>query len=188
MWVSANPRRHRRTLNPHMRHIQPLPIDLIHERLTYDPDTGELRHRRTGHPAGRLLPSGYVQLELRQGGVRYHIRAHRAAWVLAYNEDPYPLTIDHINMDKADNRLVNLRCVTHSENIRSGLDTTTPEQRSEWSRLAAASRTPEQRSETCRQREAAKTAEQRRASALKREAIKRERRNGGCSDEDRLSR
>lgn len=43
--------------------------------------------------------------------------AHRIAWLLASGE--WPEVIDHINGDPADNRLVNLRNVTQSENAKN---------------------------------------------------------------------
>jgi len=45
-------------------------------------------------------------------------RAHHVAWALHYGEWP-ELQIDHINGDRADNRIVNLREVTRSENCRN---------------------------------------------------------------------
>jgi hypothetical protein len=44
--------------------------------------------------------------------------AHRAAWCLYHGEWPAGV-IDHINGDKTDNRIENLRCVTPSINSRN---------------------------------------------------------------------
>jgi hypothetical protein len=41
--------------------------------------------------------------------------AHRLAWIYMHREEP--LYIDHINRNSVDNRIVNLRSVTQSENM-----------------------------------------------------------------------
>jgi len=46
------------------------------------------------------------------------MRAHRVAWAIYYVEWPEH-QIDHINGDRADNRIENLRTVTHAENGRN---------------------------------------------------------------------
>ena len=43
-------------------------------------------------------------------------RAHRICWALHYGEWPQG-SIDHINGDKTDNRITNLRDVSHQENM-----------------------------------------------------------------------
>lgn len=43
--------------------------------------------------------------------------AHRAAWALSHGE--WPDCIDHINGDRSDNRLANLRSVSKAENARN---------------------------------------------------------------------
>lgn len=45
-------------------------------------------------------------------------RQHRLAWLYVYGEMPKQL-IDHINHDRADNRICNLREVNRSENSRN---------------------------------------------------------------------
>jgi HNH endonuclease len=45
-------------------------------------------------------------------------RAHRAAWVIVHGEWPKG-EIDHINRVRSDNRLSNLRVVSHAENCQN---------------------------------------------------------------------
>lgn len=100
-----------------MKRTYPSP-DRIRELLSYDPEAGDLiwRVRRgkilAGSRAGRIASNGYVQIS-----IDYHkISAHRLAWAIAYGEWPQS-EIDHINGDRADNRLVNLRAATRTQNM-----------------------------------------------------------------------
>lgn len=101
----------------------PLTLDLIQSHVAYEPDTGHLRwlvqrgyRIRVGDVAGSALKcSGYMQLGI-CGNV---CLAHRIAWALAYNVWPIPHQIDHINMDRSDNRLINLRAATNSQNMQN---------------------------------------------------------------------
>lgn len=67
--------------------------------------------------AGHLCSDGYRAVVI--GRQRY--LAHKLIWLLVHGEWPeYPLfEIDHINGDRADNRLVNLRKVSKSGNQRN---------------------------------------------------------------------
>ena len=85
--------------------------------LTYDPDTGEFRWRvrrggsaNSGVIAGARNSEGYVQIQI---DANKH-KAHRLAWLYVHGE--HPTEIDHINRVKHDNRIVNLRSVTHAQN------------------------------------------------------------------------
>ncbi|APU03070.1 putative HNH endonuclease [Pectobacterium phage PP47] len=76
--------------------------------VTYNPLTGEMRTIRGKIP--NVDTKGYYVLWF-QGKLQ---RAHRVAWFLTYGY--WPEIIDHINRDRKDNRLVNLREATESEN------------------------------------------------------------------------
>lgn len=90
-------------------------------RLDYDPLTGVFTHKGVGRgarPLGRVAGSrstkGYVDIEI--FGVTF--RAHRLAWLAVHGEFP-ACEIDHINGDKTDNRIANLRAVTTAENCQN---------------------------------------------------------------------
>ncbi len=70
---------------------------------------------KVGQEAGCVSKAdGYRVVSL--GGRLY--KAHRIIWLHVYGEWP-PHVIDHINGDRLDNRLANLRAVTSSENAQN---------------------------------------------------------------------
>ncbi len=95
----------------------------IEDVLSYDPETGIIKWKinksraRAGEVAGCLSKNGYlvagVRLNRGVTGKLYYV--HRLAWYLHYGKWPN-LFIDHINGDKTDNRIANLREVTRSQN------------------------------------------------------------------------
>jgi hypothetical protein len=97
-----------------------LPIlDRAKEMLDYDPETGVFTwrkpHRRphlAGKEAGGSCSQGYRRIKI--DGTLYS--GHRLAWAWFHNEEP-PVEVDHINQDKSDNRIENLRNGEGSVNL-----------------------------------------------------------------------
>ena len=100
-------------------------VDKARELLTYDATTGLLtwnvrrdrpkswNSRYANKPAGRVS-NGYISLSINGSSHQ----AHRVAWFLFYGVNPDGF-IDHINGDRSDNRIDNLRLVSDSENKKN---------------------------------------------------------------------
>lgn len=104
------------------------PIDLLRAAVAYDPETGNLAFkvrtdvrpcwntRHAGKPALHTLSpvDGYLRGYL----FRRMLLAHRVIFALATGRTTFGF-IDHINGNRADNRLCNLREVDRGENARN---------------------------------------------------------------------
>lgn len=94
----------------------------LKELLCYDPGTGvftNLISRSPSAVAGAVagwidIHNGYIQIQI--DGRNYP--SHRLAWLYVYGEFPIH-EIDHTNGKRDDNRIVNLRAVTSSENSKN---------------------------------------------------------------------
>lgn len=94
-----------------------VPPSRLREALAYCPTTGRLTNKikryrsKVGDEPGYKGFFGYRQISV--DGRSFH--AHRVAWAIHYGEWP-ALFLDHINGDRSDNRIANLRQCTYAEN------------------------------------------------------------------------
>lgn len=115
----------------------PTPEEL-RQLLDYDPETGAFTWRErspdlfvgkkysadrlaatwNGNFAGTAALTNHSNGYLKGRILGRSVKAHRAAWAIYYNEWPTG-HIDHINHNRADNRIANLRIVTRAENMRN---------------------------------------------------------------------
>lgn len=103
---------------PKITHPSEITAELARQVFSYDPDTGIINRIITiggclPGPITRVDSAGYIRTSF----AKKQISGHRLAWLLHYGEFPAKgLEIDHINHDKTDNRIENLRAVTKSVN------------------------------------------------------------------------
>lgn len=83
----------------------------LKELVKYDPVNGEFHSLRTGKQYSRFNPEGYLNIFL-DG---HYYRGGRLAWLYVFGEWP-PELVDHINGKRGDDRIVNLRLASRSEN------------------------------------------------------------------------
>ena len=90
--------------------------DYLKQVLFYDPNAGVFKHLRVSGKARLNATAGFIKDGYILIGVDNIIyRAHRLAWLYVYGYLP-PAEIDHINGLRGDNRIINLRLATRSQN------------------------------------------------------------------------
>ena len=102
--------------------------ETIRERFSYDPITGVVTSRITrgrqvvGSPVGTVV-HGRLRVLFKFHSGNITIALPDIIWVLVHGRFPLRThDIDHINRDKLDNRLCNLREITLQENRRVNFD------------------------------------------------------------------
>lgn len=100
---------------------QRITADQLKGFVSYDADSGEFKWIRrlsirvyVGKRAGTPLKSGHRKLTI--DGVQY--LEHRLAWLYVYGKWPTG-EIDHIDGDPSNNKIVNLRDVSHKTNMEN---------------------------------------------------------------------
>lgn len=100
-----------------------LTAERLRELLAYDSSTGLFvwRERSNGRvPAGTVAgsphPTGYIQIKI----ARVMHKAHRLAWLYCHGVWPDRfMDIDHMNGDRGDNRIENLRVISRAGNAQN---------------------------------------------------------------------
>lgn len=95
-------------------------ITKLRLNYSYCADTGVFTHVPSGRSVTCQNNYGYVQIQFRIDYKQCRYLAHHVAWFFTYGY--WPSEIDHINHDRADNRIANLREVTRAENLRNRSD------------------------------------------------------------------
>ncbi len=97
----------------------------LREVVSYNPETGEFtrlvrlaQRHQVGDRADFLATGGGLQGYRRVSVDSLRFLAHRAAWLYVYGEWP-SMHIDHINGDRGDNRIANLRDVSPRTNLEN---------------------------------------------------------------------
>jgi|JI10StandDraft_1071094.scaffolds.fasta_scaffold354168_2 hypothetical protein len=111
-------------------------LRLAAEMVIYNPETGKMvwrtkapeeehsslwNSKNAGKECGTFDKDGYKVISFKtKNKPSVKIRAHRLAWVIVYGTIQNE-TIDHINQNRADNRIENLRSVSRLINQRNKL-------------------------------------------------------------------
>ena len=101
-----------------------MPLDRVTVNEWFDYDNGIVRWKKDpyrspnsiGAEAGSLMHSGYRYIYSRKLGPS-PIATHRVVWTMFNDTPPKGFHVDHINQDKLDNRIENLRILTVSHNV-----------------------------------------------------------------------
>lgn len=97
-----------------------LTAEWLRDNMHYDPATGSFHWKKpgfgrtVGKPIGsKLWTKGKSYLTMKVDGTVYY--AHRIAWLYHYGEWPAG-SVDHIDEDRANNAIANLRLATPAQN------------------------------------------------------------------------
>lgn len=74
--------------------------------------------RRAGKPIIGLCPYGYIRTSIVINARTFTYKVHKLVWAIHHGEFPTK-PMDHINHDRTDNSIENLRVVTYQENARN---------------------------------------------------------------------
>jgi hypothetical protein len=101
-----------------------LNAEILRSLFIYHPETGDFYwreygpHRHMGKPIGKNNGTGYIQIPFQKDGKPLRFLAHRLAWLYVYGVWPVG-GLDHIDRNRTNNRIANLREATISQNNRN---------------------------------------------------------------------
>ena len=93
-------------------------LTLFKERIRYNSITGELSNIHTNKSYTTIGHKEYInRIGIMYNHMRYTIVAHRLAWFLHYGDFvPKDIQLDHIDGNRSNNKISNLRKCTNQEN------------------------------------------------------------------------
>lgn len=92
--------------------------EVVSHFFSYGEETGILYckspfgSKKRGDPLGVKTDTGYLRVSFKGK----NIRVHRIIWILIYGEIPSSHVVDHIDGNKLNNRISNLRLCTQNQN------------------------------------------------------------------------
>jgi len=99
------------------------PIEELRRLFDYDPETGVVTRKvavnNNKAKKGDFVTSKDIKGYLRVTISGKRVKLHRVCYALYHGHDPYPMQCDHVNHDRTDNRICNLRLVTNQENQKN---------------------------------------------------------------------
>lgn len=102
------------------------PLEVLNFLFKYEPETGKLYRIRDaiGRPYDMLemcnkTKEGYLRVDIVDSyGKRAEFQVHRIIWFMHYHTEPNKL-VDHIDWNKTNNKIENLRLVDNATNLRN---------------------------------------------------------------------
>lgn len=104
----------------HRERVNGITLERLREMYVYDDSTPAAPLVRIGRAKGPKPKEGRIADEYRRVSVgnRQYLTS-RLVWIYFHGPIPENMQVDHINRDKQDNRIENLRVVTRADNTRN---------------------------------------------------------------------